>query len=163
MARPRHGWDEVRHGRFPSDPKGGASAGEDDGIEPDRTVETAVRLFTRMGSPVVAGGLWAYRPILDPGGQVVECPALGVGLGGLLHRTGAATTALSLTLLGGAIFANLLPAGFRQYLPSAALQAVVTVRRTAGLLRPGMAVALLALYALAVLEVGTEWVAHRDA
>lgn len=88
---------------------------------------------------------------------------VGVGLGGVIRRTAGATTALSLVLVGGAMFGTFLPAGFRQYLPEAAAQAAVTVHRSAGLLRPGPALAVLAVYAVVAFQLASIRVAHRDA
>jgi hypothetical protein len=52
---------------------------------------------------------------------------------------------------------------FVNTLPSAAAQAVVTIHRAAGLLQPGAALAVLALYALVTLELASIRVAHQDA
>ena len=70
---------------------------------------------------------------------------------------------LALVLIGGAVFGPFLPAGFRQYLPESAIQAVVTVHRSAGLLRPGTALAVLGAYAGVALWAASIRVSHRDA
>jgi ABC-type transport system involved in multi-copper enzyme maturation permease subunit len=88
---------------------------------------------------------------------------LGVGLGALIRRTAPATTALTLVFIGGALFAQFAPTGIRQYLPETATQAVVTVHRSAGLLRPGAALALLAVYAAVALGAASFRIASRDA
>jgi ABC-2 type transport system permease protein len=88
---------------------------------------------------------------------------IGVGLGGAVRRTAGATTVLSLVLIGGAMFGQFLPAGFRQYLPESAIQAVVTVHRSAGLLRPGAALGLLAAYAGIAFELASIRVSRGDA
>ena len=87
---------------------------------------------------------------------------VGVGLGGIIRHTAGATTALSLVLIGGAMFSDLLPAGFRQYLPETAAQAVVTVHRTSGLLRPGPALAVLAVYAVVAMWLASIRVGRGD-
>jgi ABC-type transport system involved in multi-copper enzyme maturation permease subunit len=87
---------------------------------------------------------------------------LGVGLGALIRRTAPATTALTLVFIGGALFAQFAPTGLRQYLPETATQAVVTVHRSAGLLRPGAALALLAVYAAVALGAASIRIARRD-
>ncbi|HEX4218011.1 MAG TPA: ABC transporter permease [Acidimicrobiales bacterium] len=88
---------------------------------------------------------------------------IGVGLGGLIRHTAAATTALVLVILGGVTLGQLLPAGLRQYVPGTALQAAVTVNHSAGLLRPGPAVAVLGIYAAIAVAAASIRVAHRDA
>ena len=57
---------------------------------------------------------------------------IGVGLGGLIRHTAGATTTLVLVIVGGAVLGQFLPAGLRQYLPGTALEAAVTVHRSAG-------------------------------
>src|SRR3984957_17665473 len=88
---------------------------------------------------------------------------IGVGLGGLIRHTAGATTALLLVIVGGAVLGQFLPAGLRQYLPGTALEAAVTVNRSAGLLRPDAAIAVLGLYAVVALGAAVLRVAHRDA
>jgi hypothetical protein len=88
---------------------------------------------------------------------------MGVGLGGLIRRTAPATTALTLVFIGGALFGQFAPTGLRQYLPETATQAVVSVHRSAGLLRPGAALALLAVYAVVALGAASIRMARRDA
>ena len=61
---------------------------------------------------------------------------VGVGLAGVIRHTAGAVTALAMLILGGAILGQMLPAGLRQYIPGIAVQAAVTVHRSAGLLRP---------------------------
>jgi hypothetical protein len=88
---------------------------------------------------------------------------IGVGLGGLIRHTAGATTALVLVIVGGAVLGQFLPAGLRQYLPGTALEAAVTVNHSAGLLRPGAAIAVLGVYAAIILAAATMRMAHRDA
>ena len=88
---------------------------------------------------------------------------IGVGLGGLIRHTAAATTALVLIIVGGVTLGQFLPAGLRQYLPGTALEAAVTVHGSAGLLSPGMAIVVLCLYAAATLAAASLQVAYRDA
>jgi ABC-type transport system involved in multi-copper enzyme maturation permease subunit len=87
---------------------------------------------------------------------------LGVGLGALIRRTAPATTALTLVFIGGALFTQFAPTGIRQYLPESATQATVTVHRSAGLLRPGAALAVLAGYAIVALGAASLRIARRD-
>jgi ABC-2 type transport system permease protein len=88
---------------------------------------------------------------------------LGVGLGGLIRHTAGATTALVLVIVGGVMLGQLLPAGLRQYVPGTAFQAAITVNHSAGLLKPGTAVAVLAIYAAIALAAASIRMAHRDA
>ena len=88
---------------------------------------------------------------------------IGVGLGGLIRHTAAATTALVLVIVGGVTLGQLLPAGLRQYVPGTALQAAVTVNHSAGLLRPGTAVVVLGVYAAIALAAASIRMSHRDA
>jgi ABC-2 type transport system permease protein len=88
---------------------------------------------------------------------------IGVGLGGVLRRTAAATTTLSLVIIGGAMFGQFLPTSIGQYLPSAVIQSLVTVRRTAGLLSPLPALAVLFGYAAIAMWAATSRIAGRDA
>lgn len=87
---------------------------------------------------------------------------IGVGLGGLIRRTAGATTALTLIIVGDVTLGQLLPAGLRGYLPGTAVQAVVTVHRSAGLLTPNAAIAILAAYAAVALAAAMVRVGHRD-
>jgi ABC-2 type transport system permease protein len=88
---------------------------------------------------------------------------LGVGLGGLIRHTAGATTALVLVIVGGVTLGQLLPAGLRQYVPGTAFQAAVTVNRSAGLLKPGTAIVVLAIYAAIALAAASLRMSHRDA
>jgi ABC-2 type transport system permease protein len=87
----------------------------------------------------------------------------GLGLGGIIRRTAGATTALMLATIGSQIFGIALPAGARQYLPGAVIQAIVTVKHTSGLLSPGSAVVVLAAYAVVTLAIASRLIAARDA
>jgi len=88
---------------------------------------------------------------------------IGVGIGGLIRHTAAATTALVLVIVGGVTIGQLLPAGLRQYVPGTALEAAVTVNHSAGLLRPGTAVVVLGIYAAIALATASIRMSHRDA
>jgi ABC-2 type transport system permease protein len=89
---------------------------------------------------------------------------IGVGLGGAVRHTAGSTTALALMIIGSVTLGELLlPAALRQYLPGNAIQAAVTVHRSAGLLKPGAAIVLLAAYAAIALAAALMRVAHSDA
>ena len=66
-------------------------------------------------------------------------------------------------IIGGLTAGQFLPAGWRQYMPGIATQAAVTVHRSAGLLRPGTALVVLAGYAAIALGAAAIRMAHRDA
>jgi hypothetical protein len=103
-------------------------------------------------------------PAMVLGAVAVSLIAIvGVGLGGVIRHTAGATTALSLVVVGGLLFDQFVPAGLRQYLPAAALQAAVTVHRSAGLLRPGPATLVLGVYSALALGAASMRVAHGDA
>jgi ABC-2 type transport system permease protein len=88
---------------------------------------------------------------------------LGVALGGLIRHTAASAVALAVLIVGGLTIGQYLPAGVRQYLPATAMQASLTVHRSAGLLRPGTAIVVLAVYAVIALAAASMRAAHRDA
>ncbi len=88
---------------------------------------------------------------------------IGVGLGGLIRHSAAATTTLTLIIVGDVILGQLLPAGLRQYLPGTAVQAAITVHRTGGLLAPNTAIAVLGAYAAIALTAALTRVTHHDA
>ena len=77
---------------------------------------------------------------------------------GMIRSTFSAMPARRLVLAAKAV-----PASWRQYMPGIATQAAVTVHRSAGLLRPGTAIVVLAVYAVIALGAAAMRVAHRDA
>jgi ABC-2 type transport system permease protein len=88
---------------------------------------------------------------------------VGVGLGGLIRHTAGATTALTLTVVGGVTLGQALPAGVRQFLLPNAAQAAITVHRSSGLLTPGAGIAVLGVWAAVALAAALIRVAHHDA
>jgi len=88
---------------------------------------------------------------------------IGVGLAGVIRHTTGAVTALAMLVVGTFTLQALIPAGLRQYMPGTALQASVTVHRSAGLLKPGTAIVVLGVYAAIALGAATLRVGHRDA
>lgn len=88
---------------------------------------------------------------------------IGVGLGALIRHTAAATTTLTLIIVGDVILGQLLPAGLREYLPGTAVQATITVHRSGGLLSPDAAIAVLITYAAVTLAAALIRIGHRDA
>ncbi len=88
---------------------------------------------------------------------------IGVGFGALIRHTAAATTALTVIIIGDVTLGQLLPAALRQYLPGTAVQGAITVHRSGGLLAPNAALAVVAAYAAIALTAALIRVAHRDA
>jgi hypothetical protein len=89
---------------------------------------------------------------------------IGVGLAGVIRQTVGSTTALAVMIIGSVPLGELLlPATFRQYLPGAAIQATVTIHRSAGLLTPGAAITVLGAYATIAMAPALIRVAHTDA
>ncbi|MGH9094643.1 MAG: hypothetical protein ACRDXE_05725 [Acidimicrobiales bacterium] len=112
----------------------------------------------------VAAGHPGVLPAVVFGALAVSLVAvLGVGLAGVIRHTAGATTALALLIVGGVTLGYFLPADMHQYLPGAAVQAAVTVHRSAGLLSPGRAILVLGVYAAVALGAASLRVAHRDA
>jgi ABC-2 type transport system permease protein len=120
-------------------------------------VFAAKHLGVALGQPGVA------QAVVFAGFGVSLVAVIGVGLGGLIRHTAGATAALMLLIVGGAVLGQFLPAGLRQYLPGTALEAAVTVHRSAGLLQPGAAIAVLSLYAAMALTAASIRMGRRDA
>jgi ABC-2 type transport system permease protein len=120
-------------------------------------VFTGKHLGVSFGDPGVA------RAVVFAAVAVSLVAIIAVGLGGLIRHTAGATTGLVLVIVGGAVLGQFLPAGLRQYLPGTALEAAVTVNRSAGLLRADAAIAVLGLYAAIALGAAVLRVAHGDA
>ena len=88
---------------------------------------------------------------------------IGVGLGGVIRHTAGAATTLALIIVGGLTAGQFLPAGWRQYMPGIATQAAVTVHRSAGLLSPGFALAVLGGYAAITMTAASLRTSRSDA
>ncbi len=125
--------------------------------------EVGQRIFAGKHLQVSLGHPGVLQAVVFAAVAVSLVAIIGVGLGGLIRHTAGATTALVLVIVGGAVLGQFLPAGLRQYLPGTALEAAVTVNHSAGLLRPGTALAVLAIYAAIAMAAATIRVAHRDA
>ena len=88
---------------------------------------------------------------------------IGVGLGGLIRHTAAATAALVMVIVGGVTLGQLLPVVLRQYVPGIAHEAAVTVNHSAGLLRPVPALVVLGVYAAIASAAASIRMSHDDA
>jgi ABC-2 type transport system permease protein len=125
--------------------------------------ELGQRIFAGRHAAVTLGHPGVLKAMLFGAVAVSLVAVIGVGIGGLIRHTAAAATILSLIIIGGLTVGQFLPAGWRQYMPGIATQAAVTVHRSAGLLRPGTALVVLAVYAAIALGAAAMRVAHRDA
>jgi ABC-2 type transport system permease protein len=125
--------------------------------------EVGQRVFAGKHLQVSFGSPGVLQALVFAALAVSLVAIIGVGLGGLIRHTAGATTALVLVIVGGAVLGQFLPAGLRQYLPGTALEAAVTVHRSAGLLGPGTAIAVLCLYAVVALTAASMRMAHGDA
>ncbi len=125
--------------------------------------ELGQRIFAGQHVAVTIGHPGVLAAMVFGAVAVSLVAVIGVGIGGLIRHTAGAATTLALIIIGGLTVGQFLPAGWRQYLPGIATQAAVTVHRSAGLLRPGTAIVVLAVYAAIALGVASLRVAHRDA
>ena len=125
--------------------------------------EVGQRVFAGKHLQVTFGHPGVLQAMVFAALAVSLVAIIGVGLGGLIRHTAAATTTLVLVIVGGVTIGQFLPAGLRQYLPGTALEAAVTVHRSAGLLRPGTAITVLGAYAVVALVTASQRVAYRDA
>jgi hypothetical protein len=125
--------------------------------------EVGQRVFAGKHLQVTLGHPGVLQAVVFGALAVSLIAIIGVGLGGLIRHTAAATTALVLVIVGGVTLGQLLPAGLRQYVPGTALEAAVTVNHSAGLLKPGAAIAVLGVYAAILLIAASMRIAHRDA
>ncbi len=125
--------------------------------------EVGQRIFTGDHLQVALSHPGVPRAIVFGAVAASLIAIIGVGLGGVIRHTAGATTTLTLIIVGDVILGQLLPAGLRQYLPGTAAQAAITVHRSAGLLTPNAAIAVLGAYAAIALAAALIRVAHRDA
>ena len=125
--------------------------------------EIGQRIFAGKHLQVALGHSGVLRAIFFGAVAVSLVAVIGVGLGGVIRHTAGATAAMAMVIVGGVMFGQLLPAGLRQYIPGIALQAAVTVHRSAGILTPGAAIVVLGVYAAITLAAASMRVAHRDA
>ncbi len=125
--------------------------------------ELGQRIFAGKHVAVAIGHPGVLRAMFFGAVAVSLVAVIGTGIGGLIRHTAGAASTLALIIVGGLTVGQFLPAGWRQYLPGIATQAAVTVHRSAGLLRPGTAIVILAVYAAIALGAASLRVAHRDA
>ena len=135
-----------------------------------------VALVGNVGAFLIGQGILASKgieaSISDPGvlralafgALAVSLTALvGVGLGGLIRKTSAATAALSLAIIGSQIFGSSFPSGVRKILPGFALQSVVGVQQSIDLLTPAAGLMVLAVYGAVIYMAASVLIARRDA
>ena len=121
------------------------------------------RIFASKNLQVALSHPGVPRAILFGAVAASLVAIIGVGLGGVIRHTAGATTTLTLIIVGGVTLGQLLPADLRQYLPGTVIQAAITVHRSAGLLAPSAAIALLGAYAAVALAAALIRVGHGDA
>jgi ABC-2 type transport system permease protein len=126
-------------------------------FEIGQRIFAAKHLQVTLGHPGVLGAIFF-------GAVAVSLIAvIGVGLGGVIRHTAGATTAMAVVIVGGVTLGQLLPASLRGYLPGTAIQAAVTVHRSPGILAPGTAIVVLAVYGAITLAVASMRAAYGDA
>lgn len=125
--------------------------------------EIGERIFAEKHLQVTLGHPGVIGAIFLGAVAVGLIAVIGVGLGGAIRHTAGATAAVAVVIVGGVTFGQLLPAAMRGYLPGTALQAAVTVNRSPGILAPGTAILVLAIYAAIALGAASIRAAHRDA
>jgi hypothetical protein len=125
--------------------------------------EVGQRIFTGKHLAVSFAHPGVLQAVVFCALAVTLVAVMGVGLGGLIRHTAAATTTLVLVIVGGVTLGQLLPAGLRQYVPGTALQAAITVNHSAGLLRPGTAILVLGIYAAIALAGASIRMSQGDA
>jgi hypothetical protein len=108
--------------------------------------ELGQRIFAGQHAQVAIGHPGVVQAMVFGALAVSLTAVIGVGLGGVIRHTAGAATTLALIIVGGLTVGQFLPAGRRQYMPGIATQAAVTVHRSAGLLSPGLALAVLGGY-----------------
>ena len=125
--------------------------------------ELGQRIFASHHAQVTIGHPGVVQAIVFGAVAVSLTAVLGVGLGGVIRHTAGAATTLALIIVGGLTVGQFLPAGWRQYMPGIATQAAVSVHRSAGLLSPGLALAVLGGYAAIVLTAASLRASRSDA
>ena len=125
--------------------------------------EIGQRIFAGKHLQMALGHPGVLGAILLGALAVSLIAVIGVGLGGVIRHTAGATTAMAVVIVGGVTLGQLLPAGWRGYLPGTAIQAAVTVHRSPGILAPGTAIVVLGVYAAITLAAASVRAAHRDA
>jgi hypothetical protein len=128
------------------------------GFDIGQRIFAGKHLQVALGHPGVLGAIFFGAVAV-----VSLIAVIGVGLGGVIRHTAGATTAMAVVIVGGVTFGQLLPAAWRGYLPGTAIQAAVTVHRSPGILAPGTAILVLAVYAAITLAAASMRAAHRDA
>jgi ABC-2 type transport system permease protein len=121
------------------------------------------RIFAGQHAQVAIGHPGVVRAMVFGALAVSLTAVIGVGLGGIIRHTAGAATTLALIIVGGLTVGQFLPAGWRQYMPGIATQAAVTVHRSAGLLSPGLALAVLGGYAAVALTAASLRTSRSDA
>lgn len=120
------------------------------------------RILASTGASVGFGDPGAVRAIVFGALGVGLFAAIAISLGTLLRRATTANILLALLVVGGQLIGSALPEDARRYLPSAALQALVTTNPTGETLAPTAALAVLGVTAVAMVALAGRAIARRD-
>jgi ABC-type transport system involved in multi-copper enzyme maturation permease subunit len=121
------------------------------------------RVLSAKDADVSLSHAGSVRAIFLGAVAVSVIAVIGVGLGSLVKQTAAATTALSVAIIGSQLFGVAVPEGARRFLPGTALEAVVSSRGRSDLLAPVAGLITLSLYAAIAITLATVLVNRRDA
>jgi hypothetical protein len=120
------------------------------------------RILASTGAAAGLGDPGAVRAIVFGALGVGLFAAIAISLGTLLRRATTANILLALLVVGGQLIGSALPEDARRYLPSAALQALVTTNPTGDTLAPGAALAVLGATAVTMVALAVRAIARRD-
>lgn len=119
-------------------------------------------ILAPTGASVAIGDPGAVRAIVLGAVGVGLFAAIAISLGTILRRATTANIVLVLLVVGGQLVGTALPEGARTYLPSAALEALVTTNRTGDTLHPTTALLVLAAAAAVMLVIAGHTITRRD-
>ena len=120
------------------------------------------RLLASTGAPIGLGEPGAIRAIILGAVGVGLLAVIATALGALLRRATTANILLALLVIGGQLVGAALAEDARKYLPSAALQALVTTRPTGETLTPTAAVLVLAAASALLTALAARAISRRD-
>ena len=120
-------------------------------------------MFEREGISLSLQDAGVARAVVLGALAISALAAIGLAFGALLRRAAAADVAFALFLIGGQLLFGVLPNGAQKYIPINLLFATTALKPTEDILRPGTAIGILALSAIALLAVATHVLNSRDA
>jgi ABC-2 type transport system permease protein len=122
----------------------------------------AQRILAPTGMEAGLGDPGVVRAIVFGALGVGLFAAIAISLGTLVRRATTANILLALLVVGGQLIGTALPEDARRYLPSAALQALVTTNPTGETLAPGAALAVLGVTAVSMVTLAGRAITRRD-